>query len=141
MSDGFDLRWKRLVAAARRAPPEARPTRPSFVEQVARRALLARTTGNARAREPFAWAGLLGLAAAAAVAVMVWPGAVTSTADALSTGAGALHRSVPHAPRLPRSPAPPRPPLPSREAAVSAVSRLPELALELPFLPRRTETP
>lgn len=141
MSDGFDLRWKRLVAATRRAPPETRAARPSFVEQVARRALLARTTGNARAREPLAWAGLLGLAAAMAVAAVVWPGAVASTADALTSGANALPRSMPHAPRLPRSPAPPRPPLPSRDAAISAVSRLPELALELPFLPRQTETP
>ena len=141
MSDRFELRWKRLVAAARRAPAEPRATRPAFVEQVARRALLARTTGNVRAREPIAWAGLLGLAAAAAVAVVVWPGAVASTAEALTSGANALPRSVPHAPRLPRSPAAPRPPLPSRDAAVSALSRLPELALELPFLPRRTETP
>jgi hypothetical protein len=111
------------------------------VEQVARRALLARTTGNARAREPLAWAGLATLAAAAAVTVLVWPGAVATTADALAAGAGGLSRSVPHAPRLPRSPAAPRPSLPSRETALAAVARLPELGLELPFPPRWTETP
>ena len=141
MSDRFDRRWDRLVASARRAPVLPRAARPGWVEQVARRALLARTTGNARAPEPLAWAGLVSLAAAAAVAVLVWPGPVASTADALASGAGGLPRSVPHAPRLPRSPAPPRPALPSRDAALAAVSRLPELTLELPFLPRRTETP
>ena len=142
MSDRFDVRWKRLVGAARRAPAaEPRPARPAFVEQVARRALLARTTGDVRVREPLAWAGLVSLAAAAAIAVLVWPGPIASTADALVSGAGALPRAVPHSPRLPRAPTAPRPPLPSRDAAVSAVSRLPELALELPFLPRRTVTP
>ena len=142
MSDRFDVRWRRLVASARRAPAtEARASRPGWVEQVARRALLARTTRSIHPREPLAWAGLVSLAAAAVIAVLVWPGPVVSTADALISGAGALPRAVPHAPSLPRSPAAPRPPLPSREAAVAAVSRLPELALELPFLPRQTETP
>ena len=141
MSDRFDDRWKRLVASARRAPVvEARTARPGWVEQVARRALLARTTRNTRPREPLAWAGLVSLAAAAAVAVLVWPGPVASAADALVSRAGALPRAVPHAPRLPRAPAAPRPPLPSRDV-VAALSRLPELRLELPFLPRRTETP
>lgn len=129
MSDGLDARWKRLVATARRAPvPGPRAPRRGWVEQVARRALLARTTSSVRAREPLAWAGLVSLAVAAAIAVVVWPGPVTSTAGALATGAGALPRSVPHAPRLPRSPPAPHPPLP-------------ELTLELPFLPRRTVTP
>ena len=142
MSDDFNARWKRLTEAARRAPAaEPRAPRPGWVEQVARRALLARTTGNVRAREPLAWAGLVSLAAAAAVTVLLWPGVVTSTADAFAAGAGALSRSLPHAPRLPRSPAAPRPPLPSRETALAAVAHLPELGLELPFLPRRTETP
>jgi hypothetical protein len=138
MSERFDVRWKRLVASARRAPEaEARVSRRGWVEHVARRALLARTTRNTRAREPLAWAGLVSLAAAAAIALLVWPGSVASTADALISGAGALARSVPHAPSLPRSPAAPRPPLPSRDVAVAAVSRLPEL----PFLPHKTETP
>ena len=142
MSDRFDVRWQRLVASALRAPrAEPRATRPGWVEQVARRALLARTTGNARAREPLAWAGLVSLVAAAAIAVLVWPGPIASTADALASGAGALPRSVPHAPRLPRSPAAPRPPLPSRADALAAVERLPELGLDLSFLPRRTVTP
>jgi len=144
MSDRFEDRWKRLTDAARRAPAaEPRAPRPGWVEQVARRALIARTTGHARAREPLAWAGLVSLAAAAAVTVLVWPGAVTSTAEALAAGPGALSRSVPRAPRLPRAPAAPRPPLPSREIALAAVARLPELGveLELPFPPRRTETP
>jgi hypothetical protein len=142
MSDRLDARWKRLMTAARRAPvPGPRPPRPGWVEQVARRALLARTTANVRAREPLAWAGLVSLAAAAAIAVLTWPGPVASTAGALASGASALPRSVPHAPALPRSPAAPRPPLPSREATVAAVSRLPGLDLELPFLPRRTVTP
>jgi hypothetical protein len=140
MSDHLDARWKRLVTAARRAPvPEPRPPRPGWVDQVARRALLARTTSDVRAREPLAWAGLV--SAAAAIAVLIWPGPVASTAGALASGAGALSRSVPHAPALPRSPAAPRPPLPSRQATVAAVSRLPGLDLELPFLPRRTVTP
>jgi hypothetical protein len=108
---------------------------------MARRALLARTTGNACAREPFAWAGLLSLATAAAVTVLVWPGAVATTAEALAAGAGALCRSVPRAPRLPRPPAAPRPSLPSPETALAVVARLPELGLGLPFPPRRTETP
>ena len=142
MSERFDARWKRLVAAARHDPsPEPRATRHGWVEQVARRALLARTTRNTPVREPLAWAGLAGLAAAAAIAVLVWPGPLASTADALASGAGTLPRSVPHAPRLPRSPVAPRPSLPSREAAATALSRLPELGLELPFLPHRTETP
>ncbi|HEY1332892.1 MAG TPA: hypothetical protein VGF31_01470 [Myxococcaceae bacterium] len=142
MSDRFDDRWRRMLDAARRAPaPEPRGPRPGWVEQVARRALLARTTASVRAREPFAWAGLLGLAATAALAVIVWPGAVVSTADALTSGANAVPRSLPHAPRLPRSPAVPRPSLPSREATVAVVARLPELDVELPFLPRRTVTP
>lgn len=136
MSDRFDARWKRLVTAARRAAePGPRAPRPGWVEKVARRAVLARTTASGRAREPLAWAGLVSLAVAAAIAVLVWPGPVTSTAGALASGAGALPRSVPHAPPAPR------PPVPSREAAVAAVSRLPELGLELPFLPRRTVTP
>jgi len=141
MSDRFDERWRRLVDSARRVPAEARAARSGWVEQVARRALLARTTRSIRPREPLAWAGLVSLAAATAVAVLIWPGPVATTADALISGAGALPRAVPHAPRLPRSPAAPRPPLPSRDVAVAAVSRLPELTLELPFLPRRTETP
>jgi hypothetical protein len=142
MSDGFDARWKRLVTAARRAPvPGPRAPRPGWVEQVAWRAVLARTTASVGAREPLAWAGLASLAAAAAIAALVCPGPVTSAAGALASGVGALPRSVPHAPRLPRSPPAPRPPVPSREAAVAAVSRLPELGLELPFLPRRTVTP
>jgi hypothetical protein len=133
MSDRFDARWKRLVTAARRAPvPGPRAPRLGWVEQVARRAVLARSTASVRTREPLAWAGLVSLAAAAAIAVLVWPGPVTSTAGALSSGAGTLPRSVPHAPRLP---------LPSREAALAAVSRLPELGLEVPFLPRRNVTP
>ena len=142
MSDHFDVRWQRLVASARRAPAaEPRAPRPGWVEQVARRALLARTTGNPRAREPLAWAGLMSLAAAAAIAVLVWPGPIASTFDALASGAGVVPRSVPHAPRLPRSPVAPRPSLPSRKAAATALSRLPELALDLPFLPPRTVTP
>jgi len=142
MSDRFDDRWRRLLDAARRAPaPEPRGPRPGWVEQVARRALLARTTASVRAREPFAWVGLLGLAAAAGITVLAWPGPVTSTASALASGVAALPRSLPHAPRLPRSPAAPRPPLPSREATVAMVARLPELDVELPFLPHRTVTP
>jgi hypothetical protein len=142
MSERFDLRWRRLLDSARRAPaPEPPPTRPGWVEQVARRALLARTTQTIRAREPLAWAGLVSLAAAAAIATLLWPGSVASAADALISGAGALPRAVPHAPTLPRSPAAPRPPLPSRDAAVAALSHLPDLTPELPFLPRRTETP
>jgi hypothetical protein len=142
MSDDLKARWKRLTDAARRAPAvEPRPPRSGWVEQVARRALLARTTGNVRAREPLAWAGLLSLVAATAVTVLLWPAAVASTADALATSAGALPRSVPHAPRLPRSPELPRPSLPSRETALAGVARLPELGLELSFPPRRIETP
>jgi len=142
MSDRFDERWKRLVTAARRVPqPDSRATRHGWVEEVARRALLARTTGNVRAREPLAWAGLVSLAAAAAIAVLVWPSSISSTAEALAAGADALPRSVPHAPRLPRSPRAPRPAVPSREAALAAVDQLPELGLDLPFLSRRTVTP
>ena len=142
MSDRFDVRWKRLVGAARRAPAsEPRPRHPAWVEQIARRALLARTTGNARVREPLAWAGLVSLAAAAAIAVLVWTGPVATTADALISGADALPRSVPHAPRLPRAPAAPRPPLPSRDDVLAAVEHLPELGFDLPFLSRRTVTP
>jgi hypothetical protein len=142
VSDRFDDRWKLLLEATRAAPAsEPRGPHPGWVEQVARRALLARTRPSARAREPIAWAGVFGLAAAAAVAVVVWPGAVVSTADVLTSGASALPRSLPHAPRLPRSPAAPRPSLPSREATVALVTRLPELDIELPFLPRRTVTP
>ncbi|RPH72486.1 MAG: hypothetical protein EHM78_03365 [Myxococcaceae bacterium] len=142
MTDGFEARWRRLTDAARRAPAaEPHAPRPGWVEQVARRALLARTPGNGRAPEPLAWAGLVGLAAAAALTVLVWPGAVASTADALAAGASALSRSVPRAPRLPRSPAAPRPSLPSRQTALAAVARLPELGLEIPFPPRQTETP
>ena len=142
MSDRFDLRWKRLVGAARRAPlAEPRARHPAWVEQVARRALLARTTGAVRAREPLAWAGLVGLAASAAIAVLVWPGPVASTADALVSGAGALPRAVPHAPRLPHAPDAPPPPLPSREDVLAAVEHFRELGLDLPFLSRRTVTP
>jgi len=142
MSDRFDDRWRRLRDAVRRAPlPGPRSPRPGWVEQVARRALLARTTATVHAREPVAWAGLLGLAAAAGIAVLAWPGPVTSTASALASGVAALPRAVPHAPRLPRSPAAPRPALPSREATVAVVTRLPDLQVELPFLPRRTVTP
>jgi hypothetical protein len=111
------------------------------VERVARKALLARTTASPRAPERLAWAGLLGVAALGAAVVLVWPGPVAATVEALSSGAGALPRSVPHAPRLPPSPVAPRPPLPSRDAALAAVLRLPELGLELPFPPRRTDTP
>jgi hypothetical protein len=142
MSDRFDDRWRRLLEAARAAPaPEPRVPRPGWVEQVARRGLLARTTASVRAAEPFAWAGLLGLAAAAGIAVLACPGPVTAAAGALVSGVASLPRSLPHAPRLPRSPAPPRPSLPSREATVAVVARLPELDVELPFLPRRTVTP
>ena len=141
MSDGLDARWKRLVAAARAPASEPPPPRPGWVEQVARRALLARTTASVRAREPLAWAGLVTLAAAAAIVVLTWPGPVASTLGAVASGAGALPRFVPHAPRLPPSPAAPRPPLPSRAATVAAVSGLPGLDLDLPVLPRRTVTP
>jgi hypothetical protein len=142
MSDRFDLRWKRLVGAARRAPvAEPRERRPAFVEQVARRALLARTTGDARAREPLAWAGLVSFATAAAIVALVWPGPIASAADALVSGVDALPRTVPHAPRLPRAPAAPRPPLPSREDVLAAVQHFPELGLDLPFLSHRTVTP
>jgi hypothetical protein len=142
MSDRFDVRWKRLVGAARRAPAsEPRPKHPAWVEQVARRALLAGTTANVRAREPLAWAGLVSLATAAAIAVLVWPGPIASAADALVSGADALPRAVPHAPRLPRAPVAPRPPLPSRKDVLAAVEPLPELGLDLPFLSRRTVTP
>ena len=140
MSDRFDERWKRLVTAAQRAPrPDLRAARQGWAEQVARRALLARTTRNVRAPEPLAWAGLVSLAAALALAVMVWPGPIASAADALAAGAGALPRAMPHAPPLPRSPRAFRPALPSRQAALAAVDRLPEL--DLPFLSRRTVTP
>ena len=140
MSDRFNLRWERLVASARRAPePDRQARRPGFVEQVARRALLARTTGRPRLAEPLAWTGLAGLAAAAAALVLLWPGPVVSTAEALGSAATALPRTVPHAPALPRAPAAPRPRLPSREDALAAVARLPGLAL--PFPTRRTETP
>ncbi|HEY1908642.1 MAG TPA: hypothetical protein VGG91_21540 [Myxococcaceae bacterium] len=136
MSDRLDARWKRLVAAARQAPAvEPRPSRPTFVERVARTALLARTTASPRAPERLAWAGLLAVAALGAAVVLVWPDPVAATVEALSAGAGALPRSVPHAPVAPR------PPLPSREAAFAAVLRLPELGLELPFPQRRTDTP
>lgn len=142
MNEHFDARWKRLVTSARRTPgPEARPPRPGWLEQVARRALLARTTGRIRPAEPGAWAGLVGLGAAATIAVLIWPGPVTSAADVLTSGAGALTRSVPPAPRLPRPPAAPRPPLPSRDAAVAALLRLPGLELGLPFPPHCIETP
>ena len=142
MSEPFDVRWKRLTGAARRAPAaEARAPRPGWVGQVARRALLARTTGSARVPERRAWAGMMTLTAAAAAAVLAWPGAVASTTGALAAGAGALSRSVPHAPRLPRSPVAPRPPLPSPETALAVVARVSQLGLELPFPPRRTETP
>lgn len=133
MSDRFDDRWRRLLEAARRAPfPGPRGPRPGWVEQVARRALLARTTASVRGREPFAWAGLLGLAAAAGIAVLAWPGPVGSTAGTLASTVAALPRSLPHAPRLPRSPAVPR---------LALVTGVPELDVELPFLPRRTVTP
>ena len=137
MSDRFDLRWRRLVGVARRAPTaEPRPRHPARVEQIARRALLARTTGNARAREPLAWAGLVSLATAAAIAVLVWPGPIASAADALVSGADALPRAVPQAPRLPHAPAAPSP-----EDVIAALERLPELGLDLPFLSHRTVTP
>ena len=139
--DPFDVRWERLAASARRAPmPEARP-RPGWVERLARQAQLARASEPRRTPEPLAWAGLMGLGAVAVVVVLLWPGPVAGTADALVSGAGALPRSVPHAPRLPRSPAAPRPPLPSRDDALAALSRLPGLTLDFPFLSRRTETP
>jgi hypothetical protein len=142
MSEGFDGRWKRLVAAARQAPAaEPRPSRPGFVERAARKALLARTTASPRRPERLAWAGLLAVAALGAAAVLVWPGPVATTAEALSSGAGALPRSVPHAPRLPPPPAALRPLLASGDAALAAVLRLPELGLEPSFPPRRTDTP
>jgi len=138
----FDLRWERLVASARRAPsPELRAPRPGWVERVARQGLLARRGAPRRAREPLAWAGLMGLGAIAGVVVLVWPGPVVSIAEALTSGAVAFPRSVPHAPRLPRSPAAPRPPLPSRDDTLAALSRLPGLTLDFPFPSRRTETP
>ena len=138
----FEVRWTRLLESARRAPAtEPRASRPGWVERVAREALLARTTARLPPREPLAWAGLVGLAAAAAAVALVWPGPVGSAADALSARAGALSRSVPHAPPLPRAPVAPRPHLPSRDATVAAVLRLPELGLELPFPPHRTDTP
>jgi hypothetical protein len=137
----FDLRWERLVAAARQAPVAEPRAHPGWVERVARQALLARASARRRAPEPLAWAGLWGLAAVAVSVVLVWPGPVAATAGALASGASALPRSVPHAPRLPRSPAAPRPPLPSRDDALVALSRLPGLTLDFPFLSRRTETP
>ena len=142
MSDRFDARWRELVAAAKQAPVvEPRPSRPAFVERVARRALLARTTASPRAPERLAWAGLLAVAALGAAAVLVWPGPVAATAEALSSGADALPRSVPHAPRLPPPPAALRPLLGSGDAALAAVLRLPELGLDLTSPPRRTDTP
>jgi hypothetical protein len=142
MSDGFDVRWKRLVAASRRAPViEPRPSRPSFVERVARKALLARTTASARAPERLAWAGLLGVASLGAAAVLIWPGPVAATAKALSSGADALPRSVPHAPRLPPPPAALHPLLHSGDGALAAALRLPELGIDFPSPPRRTDTP
>jgi len=138
MSEGFDARWRKLVAAARQAPVvEPHPSRPAFVERLARKALLARTTASPRAPERLAWAGLLGVAALGAAVVLVWPGPVAATAETLSSWAGSLPRAVPPAPRLP----PPPRPLLSRDAALAAVLRFPGLGPELPFPPRRTDTP
>jgi hypothetical protein len=142
MSEDFDARWKRLVAAARQAPVvEPHPSRPAFVERVARKALLARTTASPRAPERLAWAGLLGVAALGAAVVLVWPGPVAASAEALSAGAAALPRSVPHAPRLPPPPPALHPLLHSGNAAFAAALRLPELGLDLPSPPRRIDTP
>ena len=142
MSEDLDARWRKLVAAARQAPAIGpRSSRPGFVERVARKALLARTTASPRAPERLAWAGLVAVAALGAAAVLVWPGPVATTAEALSSRARALPQAVPHAPQLPPAPRALRPLLRSGDAALATVLRLPELGLELLPLPRRIDTP
>jgi len=78
------------------------------------------------------------LAAAAASAVLFWPGPIATTADRLAAHVLSLPRALPHAPRL--SPASRRALPPARDT-LAALARWPELTFELPFTSRRTETP
>lgn len=141
MSD-LDRRWKRLVAAARRAPtPERTPPAAAWVERVARQGLRARAAPPPRAPERLAWAGLSALAAAATTVLLLSPGPIAATTTAIAARLVALPRSLPHAPRLPPPPAPPRPALPPARSTLAAVARWPELTKHFPFTSRRTETP
>ncbi|HTS82089.1 MAG TPA: hypothetical protein VMH40_15910 [Myxococcaceae bacterium] len=142
MSDRFDDRWERLAAAARRGPgAPLPPAPPAWVERIARRGLRARSPSPVRISERLAWAGLAAFATAAAVALLVLPGPLASTATSVASGVEGLPRALPQAPRLPRAPAVPRPALPSREDTLVALSRFPGLTLDFPFTSRRTERP
>jgi hypothetical protein len=134
-----ERRWARLVEAASRTPtPGQRPVAPDWVSRVARRGLAARTAPAPRSPERVAWVGLAAFAAAAASAVLLWPGPIAAGSESLAAHAAALPRALPRAPRLPREA---RPTLPPARDALAALSRWPELTVDLPSTSRRTETP
>ena len=141
MSD-LEHRWERLVQAARReAQPPSTGVTAAWVEDVARRGLLARTERKPRAPERLAWAGLGALAAAAVAAVLLWPGPIVSTAEAAAGRVRSLPREVPRAPHLPATPRAPRPSRPAAESTLAALTHWPDLPPDLPFTSRRTERP
>ncbi len=135
----LERRWARLTEAASRATaPGQRPVTPDWVSRVARRGLAARTASAPRSSERVAWVGLAAFAAAAASAVLLWPGSIAAASEALAAHAAALPRALPRAPRPPREA---RPTLPPARDALAALSRWPELTADLPSTSRRTETP
>ncbi|MGZ3447819.1 MAG: hypothetical protein ACXU88_19195 [Myxococcaceae bacterium] len=131
--------WARLVEAASRATvPDQKPAAPDWVSRMARQGLAVRTAPVPRSPERLAWAGLAAVAAAAASAVLLWPGPIAAASEVLAAHASALPRALPRAPHLPPEA---RPTLPPARDALAALSRWPELTVDLPSTSRRTETP
>jgi hypothetical protein len=140
MSD-LDRRWRRLVDAARKTPPtEPPPLSAASVEQLARRGLAARATtavrGETRPSERWAWAALVALATAGALAFLWTHPTLRQQTALLTRGLAELPGRLPAAPEIP---APFR--LPPAPEALALLPDSPGLRVVLGLPPSPEATP
>ena len=124
MMGDFDERWRRLAKSAQRAAPPIGPIATDRARRIARQGLALQTrTAPSGLAEPWAWAGLAGFAAAAAM-VLFWIDApLSQNATVMAAELSTLPRRVPARPALPGPPQVARPfELPPSRVVVAALT-------------------
>lgn len=120
----FDQRWRRLAKSAQRATPPIAPIAPDRARRFAVQGLALRTrTAPSRSAEPWAWAGLAGFVAAAAMALFWIDAPLSRNATLVAAELSMLSRRLPPRPALPAPQQIPRPfELPPSHLVVAALT-------------------